>query len=76
MTTIQQTPIKNEGKAVDIGLGSPYARQLGLADVVEYDGSAPASNATDSVDDAQQSNQGEKSGKKKKKNNKKKKKKK
>jgi len=76
MTIIQQTPIKNEGKAVDIGLGSPYAKQLGLGDVVEYDGSAPASNATDSVDDAQQSNQGEKSGKKKKKNNKKKKKKK
>jgi len=76
MTIIQQTPIKNEGKAVEIGLGSNYARQLWLADVIEYDGSTSPTNATDSIDNAHQPNQGEKSGKKKKKNNKKKKKKK
>lgn len=75
MTINQQTPIKNEGKAVDIGLGSTYARQLGLGEIVEYDASAHP-NPTDSNDSAQQSNQGEKGGKKKKKNNKKKKKKK
>ena len=76
MTTIQQTPIKNEGKAVDIGLGSTYARQLGLSEIIEYDGSAVASNLTNSDESPHQSNQGEKGGKKKKKNNKKKKKKK
>jgi hypothetical protein len=76
MTIIQQTPIKDEGKAVDIGLGSTYARQLGLADIIEYVGSTSTSNPTDSIENAHQSNQGETSGKKKKKNNKKKKKKK
>ena len=74
MTIIQQTPIKNEGKAVDIGLGSSYASQLGLADIVEYDASSSPSKPTEPVEN--QSNQGDKSGKKKKKNNKKKKKKK
>jgi hypothetical protein len=74
MTIIQQTPIKNEGNAVDIGLGSTYARQLGLADITEYVGST--SNPTDSTENVHQSEQGETSGKKKKKNNKKKKKKK
>ena len=76
MTTIQQTPIKSDGKEVDIGLGSAYARQLGLGDIVEYDGSNDPSGPTESNDNANQSTQGEGSGKKKKKSNKKKKKKK
>ena len=73
MTTIQQTPIKNDGKEVDIGLGSAYAKQLGLGDIVEYDGS---NDATEPDDKTNQPTQGEGGGKKKKKNNKKKKKKK
>jgi len=76
MTITQQTPIKNEGNAVDIGLGSPYARHLGIANIKEYDVSTSPSNPTDSIDNANESNQGGKNGKKKKKNNKKKKKKK
>ena len=77
MTTIQQTPIKSDGKEVDIGLGSNYARQLGLGDVVEYDAGNDTSDPAESNDNANQSTQGEGGGgKKKKKNNKKKKKKK
>ena len=76
MTTIQQTPIKNDGKEVDIGLGSTYAKQLGLGDIVEYDASNDPADQTESNDNPNQLKQGEGAGKKKKKNNKKKKKKK
>mmetsp|Transcript_25553 Transcript_25553/g.55979 ORF Transcript_25553/g.55979 Transcript_25553/m.55979 type:complete len:618 (+) Transcript_25553:387-2240(+) len=72
MTTNQQTPIKNEGESVNIGLGSVYARQLGLGDLSEYDGTSPGPNQTGASDSADQSQPGEK---KKKKNKKKKKKK-
>ncbi|VEU43930.1 unnamed protein product [Pseudo-nitzschia multistriata] len=71
-TTTQQTPIKNEGKTVNIGLGSAYAKQLGLGDVSEYDSTESKSPS----DNTHQSELGETNGKKKKKNNKKKKKKK
>ena len=77
MTTIQQTPIKSDGKEVDIELGSNYARQLGLGDIAEYDGTSVPSDQPDSTGNADQPTQGEGGGgKKKKKNNKKKKKKK
>jgi len=69
----QQTPIKDEGKAVEIGLGSNYAKQLGLAGVTEFYFSNTTS-LLDSSGDANQTKQGEKNGKKKKKNKKKKKK--
>jgi hypothetical protein len=72
MTIIQQTPIKDEGNAVEICLGSTFARQLGLADITEYD----ATTAIAASGDVDQSKQEEKGDKKKKKNNKKKKKKK
>ena len=75
MTICQQTPIKDEGKAVEIGLGSIYAKRLGLAEVTKYDGTTTSENPSDPSGNADQSKQGEKSGKKKKKNNKKKKKK-
>jgi len=74
MTRTRQTPIKNEGKSVEIGLGSTYARQLGLGDVIEYDDTTSPSNSADLIDNAKQSGQGEISGKKKRKKNKKKKK--
>jgi len=73
MTMNQQTPIKDEGKAVEIGLGSNYAKQLGLAGVTEFYFSNTTS-LLDSSGDANQTKQGEKNGKKKKKNKKKKKK--
>ncbi len=77
MTTIQQTPIKSDGKEIDIGLSSNYARQLGLGDIVEYDAANDTSDPAESNDNANQSTQGGGGGgKKKKKNNKKKKKKK
>jgi hypothetical protein len=72
MTIVQQTPIKDEGKAVEIFLGSTFAKQLGLADITEYD----ATTAIAVSGDVNQSKQEEKGDKKKKKNNKKKKKKK
>ena len=75
MTIIQQTPIKDDGKAVEIGLGSIYAKQLGLAEVSEYDGTTTSANPSELSENTDQSKQGEISGKKKKKNNKKKKKK-
>lgn len=76
MTKIQQTPIKSDGKEVDIGLGSAYARQLGIGDIVEYDESNASSDPSESNDNANQSSHVEIGGKKKKKNSKKKKKKK
>lgn len=75
MTINQQTPIKSEGLAINIGLGSNYARQLGLGEITEYDDSALTTPETESSENAKQSHEGGKSGKKKKKNNKKKKKK-
>ena len=76
MTTIQQTPIKNDGDEIDIGLGSTYARQLGLGGIVEYDGTNEPADQTESNETSNQTNQGDGGAKKKKKNNKKKKKKK
>ena len=57
-------------------MGSAYARQLGLGDIVEYDGTNEPADQSESNETAGQSNQGEGGGTKKKKNNKKKKKKK
>mmetsp|Transcript_6986 Transcript_6986/g.17530 ORF Transcript_6986/g.17530 Transcript_6986/m.17530 type:complete len:683 (+) Transcript_6986:288-2336(+) len=72
LTTInQQTPIKNEGETVNIGLGSAYAKQLGLGDITEYDGSAEVPTPPAESETTQESGT-----KKKKKTNKKKKKKK
>ena len=78
MTVIQQTPIKkNGGDVIDISLGGNYAKELGLGDITEYDGTSvvedgarPATNA----DESKQEGAGKKGAKKKKKNNKKKKK--
>jgi len=74
MTMNQQTPIKDEGKAVEIGLGSNYAKQLGLTGVTEYDGTTSSTSLLNTSGDANQTNRGEKLGKKRKKNKKKKKK--
>mmetsp|Transcript_27251 Transcript_27251/g.65257 ORF Transcript_27251/g.65257 Transcript_27251/m.65257 type:complete len:729 (+) Transcript_27251:145-2331(+) len=86
-TIIQQTPIKpvdgNKMRAVDIGLGSEYAKDLGLAEIKEFDLTAekPVENTADANNskDAGGGAGGDKTsgGKKnsKKKNNKKKKKK-
>ena len=74
MTIIQQTPIKGDGTALSIGLGSKYAQQLGLENVKEYD-ELEAKAAEDAEKSKQEAEEGKKSGgKKKKKNNKKKKK--
>ena len=78
MTITQQTPIKNEGKTIELGLGSTYANHLGLKDISVYDGStALMNNQKNSTENSNEpEHQKEKNGKKKKKNNKKKKKKK
>ena len=72
MTTNQQTPIKNEGKSVNIGLGSTYARQLGLGDMSEYDGTSGGPNQSGASDNTNKSLPAENSEKKKKKKKKKK----
>ncbi|KAL3904937.1 MAG: hypothetical protein SGILL_009879 [Bacillariaceae sp.] len=74
MTIVQQTPIKGDGIALSIGLGSKYAQQLGMENVKEYD-EVEAKAAEDAEKSRQEAEEGKKSGgKKKKKNNKKKKK--
>jgi len=76
ITITQQTPIKYDGEAIEIGLGSTYADQLGLKGVIEFDGS---SVGIDKMNSAKTSNESdcrkEEGGKKKKKNKRKKKKK-
>ena len=75
MTITQQTPIKDDGKAIEIGLGSSYASQLGLKGVNEFSSAVIDQNNSTKAS-IEEDNSKEKNVKKKKKNNKKKKKKK
>ena len=75
MTINQQTPIKSEGGAISIRLGSPFATKLGFADFAEWDGnsaatSVPTTDPTSATGESEETG----GGKKKKKNKKKKKK--
>jgi hypothetical protein len=72
MTINQQTPIKSEGGAISIRLGSPFATKLGFADIAEWDGNTEATPVPTTDPSATVESEEKGGGKKKKKNKKKK----